>query len=637
MIDRRSLLRSLALVAASGVAARAASPAAPTKRVVVDPAAFSDDIASGIPDGRSDNGIAIQRAINRVFDEGGGTVSLRAGHYRFARLLVIPSNVVLEGVSRDATRLERISDDNSRSIIIGTYGPVIGRSPRVETRFTIEDCEPAQTYIDLANPADAVGFAAGDMVAIDGAWREVPHGKGFWMPNTLNHVVSVEARRIHLATSVDGERIQGDYLTRDDRRPGIRKLNTGKPSGIKDSAGRAWPLFVAENAGIRRMTLAQSQSIGWFLPTLAVDNCVLEDLRIVGRGIGGNPVAHSRMERLEVRHEDYPIEFAYLSHDTLVKDSTFIQVGDRENKRSHGIWVNSNEGGKRITFDNITRHGMANLSAPPDYAIDLENGSILKNSRIYAPSSKGAVAFRSSIIDSVIVSSLAAHHAVALADGHLSGSTIDGGSDVAVIADSNTEATGSRLRDLTVGGTPKRRSDFILKRKNANFTTVERCDTIFNRANPVLIDLQQPVAARLAAAGGGVATGLSASLGDVVLGVRNVWHVELGGTLTGSGRGTVVVRFNGIDQIALPFEGIAGQPFRFTAELTHIPGKADRLYTYHASLSHGSEIIARTDRASGVPASKIRKVDVMLVDVAPDDRFTRDLGRIRVETVGDRV
>jgi len=197
------------------------------------------------PDGRRDNGVAIQRAINRLSDEGGGTVSLRTGFYRFQKLLVIPSNVILEGVSRDATRLERIDTSNTRTVLIGTYGPVISTSPKLEPRYTIEDALPGQTYVDLVDPADAAVFAAGDMVAIDGTFREVPAGEGFWLPNYLTKLTAVDGRRLHLLAPVDGGRIEGTYVTRDGKRPGIRKLNTIKDSRVVDVTGRRWPMHSA--------------------------------------------------------------------------------------------------------------------------------------------------------------------------------------------------------------------------------------------------------------------------------------------------------------------------------------------------------------------------------------------------------
>ena len=640
MIDRRTFLRSAALVTAAGLAGPALA-APPTQRLLVkggvDPAAFADEMASADPDGKSDNGIAIQRTINRLSDEGGGKVVLRSGHYRFARLLVIPSNIMLEGAGRDATRLERISGDDSRSIIIGTYGPVISNSPKLETRYLIEDATIEQTYVDLVDPADAALFKPGELVAIDGTLGEVPHGKGFWLPNVLGRVKSVEGARIHLTGPVDAPRIRGTYQTRDGNRPGIRRLNTGLKSGIRDSAGRTWPLFVAENAGIRGMTLAQSQSIGWFLPTLAVEHCFVEDCRIIGRGIGGNPVAHSRFERLEIRHQKYPLEFAYLSHDTLVKDVTFVQLADGESSRSQGIWVNSNEGGKRITFDNITRYGFSDMQKPPEFGIALFDGSVLKNSRIFAPASQGALAYRSSIINSTIVASAHASSALVVSDSTVETSIIRGGGKQAVLADSSSREVGTLIKDTTVGGKEKRRADFVLKNRNPLFTRVEATATFFNKADPVIASLAASKAA-MKAAKGATALGLTAKPSFHV-GPQSVWSFILAGTLSGAGDGAeIVIRIDGEDILNRPLPDLEGAPFSFEAELRFPKPGGDDGFSWRSSLTAGSA--ASADIAKGVGAMKpkrIRTAEVVIVGAAPGAAFTPTDGRVTARTIGTRV
>jgi hypothetical protein len=640
LIDRRTFLRSAALATAAGLSSSVLA-APPTQRLLVkggvDPAAFADEMASADPDGQSDNGIAIQRTINRLSDEGGGKVVLRPGHYRFARLLVIPSNVVLEGAGRDATRLERISDDDSRSIIIGTYGPVISISPKLETRYLIEDATVEQTHVDLVDSSRAALFKPGGLVAIDGTLGEVPHGKGFWLPNVLGRIKAVDGARIHLTGPVDAPRIRGTYQTRDGNRPGIRRLNTGLKSSIRDSAGRTWPLFVAENAGIRGMTLAQSQSIGWFLPTLAVENCFVEDCRIIARGIGGNPVAHSRFERLEIRHQKYPLEFAYLSHDTLVKDVTFVQLADGESPRSQGIWVNSNEGGKRITFDNITRYGFIDMQSRPEFGIALFDGSVLKNSRIFAPSSQGAVAYRSSIINSTIVASTRAASALIVSDGIVEASTIRGGDKAAVLADSSSRDRGTLIKDTTIGGKDKRRSDFVLKNRNPDFTRVEATSTFFNRADPVIASLAASKTA-VKAAKGATTLGLKAKP-TFHVGPKSVWSFILAGTLTDAGNDVgIVIRIDGEDILTRPLPDLAGAPFSFEAELRFPKPGGDDGFSWRSSLTGGPA--AGADTAKGVGdrnPDRIRTAEIVIVGAAPAAVFTPTDGRITARTIGTRV
>ena len=640
MIDRRTFLRSAALATAAGLAGPALA-APPTQRLLVkggvDPAAFADAMASADPDGKSDNGIAIQRTINRLADEGGGKVVLRTGHYRFARLLVIPSNVVLAGAGRDATRLERISADNSRSIIIGTYGPVISISPKLETRYLIDDASVDQTYVDLLDPSYASLFKPGELVAIDGTVAEVPHGEGFWLPNVLGRVKSVDGARINLTGPVDAPRIRGSYKTRNGNRPGIRRLNTGLNSRIRDSAGRTWPLFVAENAGIRGMTLAQSQQIDWFLPTLAVENCFLEDCRIIARGIGGNPVAHSRFERLEIRHQNYPLEFAYLSHDTLVKDVTFVQLADGESSRSQGIWVNSNEGGKRITFDNITRYGFSDMQKPPEFGIALFDGSVLKNSRIFAPASQGALAYRSSIVNTTIVASTRAPSALVISDSIVESSTIRGGSKQAVLADSSSRERGTLIKDTTVGGKDKRRSDFVLKNRNPEFTRVEATSTFFNSADPVIASIAASKTA-VKTASGATTLGLKAKP-TFHVGPRSVWSFILAGTLTNAGNAAgIVIRVDGEDILTRPLPDLAGAPFSFEAELRFPKPGGDDGFSWSSSLTGGSA--ANTDVAKGGGDRKpdrIGTAEIAIVGAAPGAVFTPTDGRITARTIGTRV
>jgi len=640
LIDRRTFLRSAALVTAAGFAGPSLA-APPTQRLLVkggvDPAAFADQMASADPDGRSDNGIAIQRTINRLSDEGGGKVVLRSGHYRFARLLVIPSNVVLEGAGRDATRLERISGDDSRSIIIGTYGPVISISPKLETRYLIEDATIEQTYVDLVDPSNAALFKAGDLVAIDGTVAEVPHGEGFWLPNVLGRVKSVDGARINLTGPVDAPRIRGTYKTRNGNRPGIRRLNTGLNSRIRDSAGRTWPLFVAENAGIRGMTLAQSQSMGWFLPTLAVVNCFLEDCRIIARGIGGNPVAHSRFERLEIRHQKYPLEFAYLSHDTLVKDVTFVQLADGESSRSQGIWVNSNEGAKRITFDNITRYGLSDMQNPPEFGIALFDGSVLKNSRIFAPASQGALAYRSSIINSTIVASPRASSALVMSDSIVEGSTIRGGSKAAVLADSSSKEVGTLIRDTIVGGKDKQRSDFVLKNRNPEFTRVEATSTFFNAADPVIASLATSKAT-MKAAKGAISLGLEAKP-TFQVGPRSVWSFILAGALSSAGDGAeIVIRIDGVDALRRPLPDLAGAGFSFEAELRFPKAGGEDGFSWRTSLAGGAAASPKVAKGAGdVASDQIRTAEIVIVGAAPDAVFTPTDGRITARTIGARV
>lgn len=53
--------------------------------------------AGAVPDGRTDNTVAFQKALDGTAGEGGGTVHVPAGHYKFSGHVKIPKNVTLRG------------------------------------------------------------------------------------------------------------------------------------------------------------------------------------------------------------------------------------------------------------------------------------------------------------------------------------------------------------------------------------------------------------------------------------------------------------------------------------------------------------------------------------------------------------
>ncbi|MHB9005030.1 MAG: glycosyl hydrolase family 28-related protein, partial [Coriobacteriia bacterium] len=68
--------------------------------------------AGAIPNGKADNTAAFQKALDTAADNGGGTVYVPAGHYKFSGHFTIPKNVTLRGSFTAAPYVSKDEIDN---------------------------------------------------------------------------------------------------------------------------------------------------------------------------------------------------------------------------------------------------------------------------------------------------------------------------------------------------------------------------------------------------------------------------------------------------------------------------------------------------------------------------------------------
>ena len=369
----------------------------------------SVDDFGAIPDGVTDSGPAIAKATKYLLSEyGGGILEFGRGHYRWssaftapvvAAPLVIPSNVIWEGAGRNATILERLDTTNSRGLVMGTYGPANGQSPRLETKYSLQDAADGDDHVTMQTAGDGntSGLVAGDLVSIEGATTAIQ--TGFYLPNMITRVAARDGDTIYLDDQIDDGGGIGTYILNVDVRPAIRKLNTGLVGSNNTDLydGTLWPAFVATDCGIRRMTIKQNQSIGWSLPNLSCMDAFIEDCNLYCNRFSGNPVAHFRVRNCNIFFARLAYEFAYLSHDIELDNVRFYRVADDAQNATPTLWLNTGEGAKRINLNRIFFSEWSRIANTPGYAVNVESNSRMRNSRIRGKAA--AVMIKRSVVE----------------------------------------------------------------------------------------------------------------------------------------------------------------------------------------------------------------------------------------------
>ena len=282
------------------------------------------------------------------------TVLLEAGLYLTSTGIVHRSRVHVRGAGRERTTIANVSGMASLARAVGwhlgTYGPAIGSaSAKNETGYPIIDTPAGNALLTFVTAGNAAQFAAGDYVAIEGGTANASQ------PNTPNEVARV--LRVTSSGIIIDAPLLSDYVA-GTATPVVRRLNAGviasTVSGLSQFSGDKAHLTVA--ASLRDLTIMT------MVPGYAVLNVACADSEISrvnldgGACAVGNPVYRLKIEQVRGSFSSMALEFAYMSHDCSVRDSTFTRVSDFNPANSAGIWVNNGEGAKRIHFERVVLH-----------------------------------------------------------------------------------------------------------------------------------------------------------------------------------------------------------------------------------------------------------------------------------------
>jgi hypothetical protein len=556
-----------------------------------DYGAVADDTLSGNPSA-TDNRVPIQRALNALMAAGGGTLFVD-GLFAYNDYLVIPSNITILGSNQGSARFRRKNTANSRTIVVGTYGPANSSGPGSETRYDIQDAAIGQPYVTLSSLPSPNPFTVGKIVLIEGA-AGTYGGNGFtpYTPNFMTRVTKVSGTTVYLAHNLDD-----NYVAVTSGTPpvtvsaGIRAFNVGTPSGLDNITTdpvQKWPLFTAENVVIRNMWFDQPTNIGWPNLYLAAYGLVMEDVTCTGGSLAGDPIAYCRFSRITHQFPRAAWEFAYASHDSVITD----YIGYRSADTSGGltvpvVWTNTGEGGKRITFDRFALSDRDDMSFTPT-VLGLSSGSQMRNSSISVP--KGVVGYlqgNSSITNSILRGNTTADYAVSLLSGStLARNQIYGGATQTVIIDNNGNAYDNQV------GTPgaMRSQDYIYLRNNVTLSTVLRNRTAANRMDEIL---RRGGSETAIAASSGLISLVDVDISDLILGVAFRLEIDCILRLTGSGTGSVaIVASDGTTEtewLSVPFASVPTPGLVGLATIVgHYNSSSGKAMTWQADLNIGS-------------------------------------------------
>ena len=119
-------------------------------------------------DGKNDDRAAIQAAIDKAHEDGGGVAYMPAGNYIISDMITMPGRVVLEGESRDKTTVtfSYKGEDKSSKQVIAAVGEGESEGRNGLARFTLTDDNTVNPdwpdfYVWLGNGWDKVSKANG--------------------------------------------------------------------------------------------------------------------------------------------------------------------------------------------------------------------------------------------------------------------------------------------------------------------------------------------------------------------------------------------------------------------------------------------------------------------------------------------
>lgn len=277
-----------------------------------------DDYSDGTTDWTS----AFTDAMTALKALGGGVlwVPCRSTPYSITSPVAIYSNCHI--ASNGAEVRNTASDDSGANywkaavFFMGTFsGFNSGASPfdLANTTATGSLAAGASTV----TLTDATGFDVGSIIAIESIERVFT---SYPASSCINTVIYKSGSTITLKYPLQAAMGSGGA-------PKVYLVPTDPDDSALDSASYSGKAYLAHNASITGLKFGPSNALtstryGQALHISGYE-CRIADCDIEGGGhaVGGNPFSHCLMDNCDIKAQDRGIEMAYLSHDSVIRDT----------------------------------------------------------------------------------------------------------------------------------------------------------------------------------------------------------------------------------------------------------------------------------------------------------------------------